>query len=458
MILEPLKKPVMIEGHDRKIFNYNYYASNNLQFEILSERWNGQEDRLAKIINDIQIDDHLWCSSIRNFNNEPLADICEGRGTYAFGNSTEAQSYRRDLRGLKIINWAHKEHFSASSYTNFSFCLFSKCHFIQSTRKGMLFFQSSISSTKFESCSFKNGWFFEGDMKDTVFYDCSFDDVVFNMNSTDKEQYERIVFINCNFKNCDLSRINLRSCCFVGHCDFSSLIMDPEDIKHFSSIGTELLKVFHQWDCNDWPKRKHIKSVTYAGLDEPIVNYFDKNAKQPNSKNHTTTKIAFIGLIRFYEYAANTYDNHTHRDVFARAHYVLSWLIDDKYAVDNPFKGFFRMFIGRHIAGYGDRPLTPILAWFINIVIFSILLSLSGIVINNQTITLLSSWDSGGLNEALSTTLKALYFSTITATTVGYGDIQPSTGLSMLFCALDAAIGILLYTTFTVVMVRRLFK
>lgn len=458
MILEPLEKPVIIEGHDLKIFNYNYYVSDITQFEILSSRWHGEKDRLAKITHDIQKDDHLWCSSIRNFNNKPLTDICEGKGGYSYGNSTEVKSYNRDLRGLKITNWAHTEHFSALSYTNFSFCLFSKCQFVQQKRKDMLFFQSSISSTKFDNCSFKNGWFFEGDMKDTVFYDCCFDDVVFNMNSNDKEKYERIVFINCNFKNCDLSRINLRSCCFVGHCVFSGLTMDSEDIKHFSSIGAGLLKIFRQWDCNDWPKRKYIKSVKYSGLDKPIVNYFENNEKQPKSKNHTTTKIAFMGLIRFYEYTANTYDNHTHRDVFARAHYVLSWLIDNKYAVDKPFKGFFRMFIGRHIAGYGDRPLTPILAWFINIVIFAILLSASGIVTNNQTVTLLSSWDSGGFNEVLSTFLKALYFSTITATTVGYGDIQPSTGLSMLFCALDAAIGILLYTTFTVVMVRRLFK
>ena len=459
MLIEQLKKPRLIEGHDLKLHNYNYHISKDSEFEKITSRWNEQNNRTAKIKGLINDDDHTWCEHIQSFDNSALEEICDARGGYTKGNSSEIYKYHRDLRGLHFKNWIKGSHITSLDYTYFDFCLFSKCQFENnSSNKSMLFFQSSFSNSKFENCSFKNGWFFEGEMKDAVFYSCQFEDIIFNMNSFEKTKYKEILFINCNFKNCDLSRIAIRECCFLGDCSFESVSLETNDLIEFSTIGKTILENLTTWDKEHWNKRKNIKSVTFPGKGEPIVNLLENGKTQPRSKNKISIRIAYHGLIKFYEHLNISYDNHRQREVFTRTHYVLNHLIDEKYSTTHPVKGFLRSFPGRYIAGYGDKPQTPILAWLANILIFALLFSISGIQINNETKTILDAWQLGGTKESVIFLLKCVYFSAITTTTVGYGDIQPATGWSMLFSATNAAIGMFLYTTFTVVMVRRLFK
>lgn len=454
MNISNLEKPRFIEGHDIKLHNYNYHVDVG-SADRLMDRWKDQSERLENIKSLIQSEDHYWCQSLQEPIPLPYSDEVKANGGIKKSSSNDTYEYKRDLRGVEIKDLVVDKHYTSIHYSYFDFSTFNKCKFEFSSNKDMFFFKNSFNNTKFTGCSFKNGWFFEGEMVDAVFYECDFDGLVFNANSSEKNNYRRIVFIGCNFRECDLTRIDLSSCIFVGNCSFESINIDTEDLNSFSPIGTDIIKIIKIWDKEHWKKRKHIKSVTFPGVGVPIINKMESGKVQPKSKNNIITRIVYSGLIDFYDFAADKYDNQKGRSVFSRTHYVLSWLIDEKSSINRKFSTLPKYFISRWIAGYGDRPESPITAWFLSVALFAVLLGFSGIEVNGHTVTF---FDQCSLNEVLAFYLKSLYFSITTATTVGYGDIGPTNGLSMGLSALNAIIGMFLYTTFTVVMVRRLFR
>ena len=454
MNISKLERPRFIEGHDIKLHNYNYHVDTEFA-DRLMKRWKNQDERLANIISLIQSDDPYWCKSLREPVPLPLSDEVGANGGIRKSSSNETYEYKRDLRGVEIQDLVVDKYYDSIHYSYFDFSSFNKCKFQFQSTKDMFFFKNSLNNTKFTDCTFKNGWFFEGEMIDAVFYRCHFDGVVFNMNNPEKNNYKRIVFIGCNFKDCDLSRIDLSSCVFVEGCKFENIKIDAEDLNSFSPIGAEIIKTIKIWDKEHWSTRKHIHSVTFPGVREPIVNKMKSGKVQPKSKNNIITRMVYSGLIDFYDFTTDKYDNQKGRSIFSRTHYVLSWLIDEKSSINRRLATLPKYFVSRYVAGYGDRPESPITAWFFSVAIFAVFLGFSGIEVNNHSVTF---FDQCSLSEVAAFYLKSLYFSVITATTVGYGDIGPTNGLSMGLSALNAIIGMFLYTTFTVVMVRRLFR
>ncbi|APO80014.1 hypothetical protein BL240_00265 [Pseudomonas putida] len=91
-------------------------------------------------------------------------------------------------------------------------------------------------------------------------------------------------------------------------------------------------------------------------------------------------------------------------------------------------------------------------------VFFGILCGVAGIRVGGNDTSFATVLATGNLEDLAVFIWECIYFSVITATTVGYGDITPTPGVSMLFSASNAAIGMFLFTTFTVVIVRRLLR
>lgn len=452
MHISYLKKARFVQGHDIKLYNYNYWVAPN-EADRLIERWQDQNECLEWVARSIEAQENEWCSLLSSDYLVTFADEIESNG--GFVRSNEHFEYKRDLRGVKITNLELNTHMHAIHYTYFNHSVFESCSFSFSGQKDMFFFKNNLDNTHFKKCTFRNGWFFEGTMRDAVFWDCSFKDVVFNLNSMDKDNYKRIVFVNCNFEGCDLSRIDLRSCIFIGDCNYSNIKFDINDLNSFRPIGQEITSQVKVWDCEHWQKRKFIKSVSFSGEKEPIVNLLENGESQHKSKNNIMIRVLYKGLIDFYEFAADKYDTQKDRGLFSRTHYVLSWLVDEKLAINQRPQMFLKYFLSRFVAGYGDRPETSIVAWLVSVTIFSVLLGFSGIDMGKGAVTF---FDQSSLLDTVSFAFTALYFSIITATTVGYGDIGPANGVSMFLSALNAIIGMFLFTTFTVVMVRRLFK
>ncbi|MBW8015119.1 MAG: potassium channel family protein [Planctomycetes bacterium] len=132
---------------------------------------------------------------------------------------------------------------------------------------------------------------------------------------------------------------------------------------------------------------------------------------------------------------------------------------NQKNATLNPFNVKFRklksnllfqwlgVVIGRWFFGYGERPLRPLITGCAVILIWAILfLTIGGI-------------DKSGNTGTESTSIgTCLYFSTVTFTTLGYGDIKPTPGFSRLLSSTEAVLGAAIMAVFIVSLTRKFIR
>jgi hypothetical protein len=105
--------------------------------------------------------------------------------------------------------------------------------------------------------------------------------------------------------------------------------------------------------------------------------------------------------------------------------------------------------------GYGERPSRVVAFTLAVIGVFSLLFFYSGIQSGSQTIVFDSSLS---VSDNFKHYLSSLYFSVVTYTTLGYGDISPTLGLSRFFAAVEALIGGFTLALFVVVFVKKMTR
>lgn len=117
----------------------------------------------------------------------------------------------------------------------------------------------------------------------------------------------------------------------------------------------------------------------------------------------------------------------------------------------------FKRFISKLVdlfCGYGEAPLRIIgLSLFI-IIICAILYSFTGLNYQDSIHAVSSKYSLG---ENLSTLFSSLYFSVVTFTTLGYGDITP-VGVSRAIAAIEAFTGSFTIALFVVVFVKKMTR
>lgn len=120
-----------------------------------------------------------------------------------------------------------------------------------------------------------------------------------------------------------------------------------------------------------------------------------------------------------------------------------------------------RMSMGRWISklvdlfcGYGEEPARVVLFSLILVVAFSIIYSFLGITDGEK---LYATTLSSSPTEFLENLSHALYFSVVTFTTVGYGDLTP-VGITRLFAAIEAFLGSFTLALFVVVFVKKMTR
>jgi ion channel/pentapeptide repeat protein len=105
--------------------------------------------------------------------------------------------------------------------------------------------------------------------------------------------------------------------------------------------------------------------------------------------------------------------------------------------------------------GYGERPSRVVAFTLAVIGVFSLLFFYSGIQSAGQTIAFDSSLT---VSENFKYYLSSLYFSVVTYTTLGYGDISPTLGFSRFLAAFEALIGGFTLALFVVVFVKKMTR
>jgi hypothetical protein len=106
------------------------------------------------------------------------------------------------------------------------------------------------------------------------------------------------------------------------------------------------------------------------------------------------------------------------------------------------------------ISGYGEKPLNVIIASIVLIAFCALLYAFFGIHDGDEDIRF--SLDAGFM-ELLHTYLECLYYSTVTFTTLGYGDIVPL-GWSRAVAAVEAFVGSFSIALFVVVFVKKMTR
>ncbi|MFL0808979.1 MAG: pentapeptide repeat-containing protein [Agarilytica sp.] len=104
--------------------------------------------------------------------------------------------------------------------------------------------------------------------------------------------------------------------------------------------------------------------------------------------------------------------------------------------------------------GYGEEPARVILFSMLIIFTFAIVYFFMGITDGDAHYSITTS---ESLQQILANILRSLYFSVVTFTTVGYGDLAP-VGLTRLFAAVEAFVGSFTLALFVVVFVKKMTR
>jgi len=119
------------------------------------------------------------------------------------------------------------------------------------------------------------------------------------------------------------------------------------------------------------------------------------------------------------------------------------------------------------IYGYGEKPCNVVISAGVIMIFFALLFSsigisnpeiidLKGITVNQNTGNIVDSASKGLLkNNVIRNISDSLYFSTITFTTLGYGDFRPLEGLGRILAGSEAFIGAFMMALFVYTFARR---
>ncbi len=107
----------------------------------------------------------------------------------------------------------------------------------------------------------------------------------------------------------------------------------------------------------------------------------------------------------------------------------------------SPLGPLLELFFARGIFGYGEKPVRPLVCALLVIFVCAVLYSFGGLI-TGQVIT---------THDPLS----ALYFSVVTFTTLGYGDLQPGSGWMRAVAGYEALCGAALMALFIVALARK---
>lgn len=432
---------------DEKAFAaYHYFSADAVEFQSKVRRWAGQEQRLAAASQAILRGETLWQEIL--FGVRPEDSIADLKGTGSGGVQIHGhtQPYVRDLRGVAVVGADIDRQLNGIHYANFDYCQFGRCNFHPPPTDGrfpiFLFAGTSVRHTLFRDCTFSNVTFYKGQIEDAFFSNCSFNNVAFV--SDDDASYRRIVFFNSCLRDVNLENTNPKSFCFLGDCTFEQIRFGDTTLKSFDPIGKEVVEQCRRWDRERFPYKKAVHNPSYAteGL-----------------AKHTSEIVAYQGLAKFYRALMSaSSDRPEDYPRFVRATYLQTWLLDEAKVLYHGRCRAIAALFARNVLGYGYRPERPLIVWFLMNLVFSVAYLFGGLSHNGALVARSFHFNASKIPATLQDAAQCLYFSFVTATTVGFGDFSPASSASMALAATHAVLGILLMTMFTVVLARRFFK
>lgn len=314
-------------------------------------------------------------------------------------------------------------------------------------------YNKKIEYDKFINCNFKNIKFENCTFIGSIFNNCKFTNVNFSYcNFQDEEQIVAIFKENCIFENCNFHKTNMKNTVFK-FTKFKKVKFSVSILRNSIFDGCFIDNVIF-CDCD----LKSMKTInTYIN----ILNFEDEFTSKVDENT-------FIDLLRLNKKGRDEYDNiyKAYKSIsavfeknrlfnHAGEYYYLA-----KCAERKSLKGMKKLKsdIFYYSCGYGERPSFALISSLEVVIIFSIIYMFSGLCVNERIIhynfNILYYLPRKLVYMDL---IDCLYFSLVTFTTVGYGDIFP-VGYSVLFSCVEMLLGVTMVGVWTATLARKITR
>ena len=306
-----------------------------------------------------------------------------------------------------------------------------------------VFTNCKLKNIEFYNCSFYGNIFSGCQIKNIKFINCNFYNhneciLIFNRNTI----FSNCEFINCNmeksiFENIDLHNIkfkktNLKDSIFtnpymnkvyITDCDLRSCKIINPDVKGFEFEDNYLTKL-DEYTFVDKIKidKKYRKSYEMAfKVYKSIASKFDANGLLNNGGEYY-----YMAKCMEYKYSRG----------LSKFKLAIFWLL----------------------CGYGERPTFALITSLEIVIIFAIMYMITGLSVGGYKIDYSELVFSGlPLNDLNVDFMKSLYFSIVTFTTVGYGDITPEK-LSIFLSGIEMLLGVTMVGIWTATLARKITR
>ncbi len=321
--------------------------------------------------------------------------------------------------------------------------------------------KTGIIEIKFIDCKFVRI-----DFGDIIFANCRFERVEFSDCTFGSVSFENSIFESVKFAKCilkeeiilsDQAESSFRGCKFIDsrliECDFTDIY-----VRHcnFDNVTFRDCNLFYSrfMDC-EFHIFKIIKcnmsSMDFLGNSYASISFLNCELDE-NTKFHLSEDESNKNFERMYLLYNQVYKLFRLNGLNENASEYFYESREFERKSSTGFKKIGLLFL-KLLWGYGERPWNVVGSCIVTITFYSFLYLICGINISGTTIYADRFNDHLFINF-----LKCLYFSTITFTTVGYGDISPSGGASMFLSATEALLGVFFIAVATASIYRKLSK
>lgn len=312
----------------------------------------------------------------------------------------------------------------------------------------------NIDYNKFVNCHFNNIKFENCTFLGNTFNNCVFNNISFShCNFYDEEENIMTLFENnCRLENCNFYKSNMKNTIF-NLVKFSKVKFVLTSLRN-SILSNSIIDEIVIVDC-DLKSMKTVKTdINILDFEDEFTSKVDENTFFDLLKLSNRELNNYKNLFRAYKNISSVFEKNRLFS-FSGEYYYLA-----KCAERKTLKGFekIKSTIFYYICGYGERPTFALISSMEIVLIFSIIYMFSGLCINERIIHY-------NLNILFYLPRKLMYvdfidcfyFSLVTFTSVGYGDIFPI-GYSVLFSCIEMILGVTMVGVWTATLARKITR
>lgn len=355
------------------------------------------------------------------------------------GNEDKDNNYNEKKFKKLII----REKSYRKEYFNF-YKVFNKknVRYIHCVFETIIFDGGVFESISFEECSFKDSFFknINNELLDVHFIGCSFKGCNFVFCSLPGLQIKSSALENVEFKN-----TNLKDSKFIGNCYSNVKFIDDCNL-----MNALILETHSSMDISFINEKSYTK-LNYGTYIGRFME--EKNKIVSVSIDYTKDEKQLKTSYSFMDFAEQYMRNHV------SGKYGICFY-ESKKAFHKTLRGKNRLksILADFICGYGEKPLRTFFLSLGIIFIFSLLYAVVGINTSRGLIALKNIEIQGGVGSIVEVMVYSLYFSIVTFSTVGYGDITPCGIIGVVLSIIEIILGILLIGIWTATLVRKMTR